>query len=125
MILLNRIFTLLYKLDENSVLFLSDVREELGGNLLFIYNKIPNQYNKLLYLKSDRRVRRSYKEKIKLLKDLSRSKYIILDDFSISISHLKVRRKQEIVQLWHGPGAFKTFGYSRIDKKNAKNKNVF
>ena len=118
MILLNRIFTLLYKLDENSVLFLSDVREELGGNLLFIYNKIPNQYNKLLYLKSDRRVRRSYKEKIKLLKDLSRSKYIILDDFSISISHLKVRRKQEIVQLWHGPGAFKTFGYSRIDKKN-------
>lgn len=122
MIILNRVFRIIYKIDNNKVVFLSDVRDVLGGNLEFIYNRIPEQYNKILYLKSDRKVKRSVRDKIKLLKDLARSKYIILDDFSISISHLKPRKEQEIVQLWHGPGAFKTFGYSRLDKKNAKNK---
>lgn len=123
MIILNGIFRRIYKIENDKVVFLSDVRDVLGGNLEFIYNRVPDKkYKKVLYLKPDRKVRRSRREKIKLLKDLARSKYIILDDFSISISHLKPRKEQEIVQLWHGPGAFKTFGYSRLDKKNAKNK---
>ena len=26
---------------------------------------------------------------------------------------IKVRKNQELVQLWHGPGAYKKFGHSR------------
>ncbi len=32
------------------------------------------------------------------------------------ISIMKVRKGQEVCQLWHGAGAFKKFGYSRQDK---------
>ena len=43
-----------------------------------------------------------------------------LSDFSNSISNMKVRKNQEVVQLWHGPGAFKKMGISRADKRTSK-----
>ena len=116
--LVNIIFNIFYKVDEKQVLFLSDVRDVLGGNLKEMYDYLEGKdYKRILCLKKDRRIRRSLKEKLGLIKLLSTSKYIMLDDFSMSISMMVVRKNQEIVQLWHGPGAFKTMGYSRNDKK--------
>lgn len=118
-IILNRLFILLFKLNNNKVLFLSDVRENLGGNLEYIYDNIDKKYEKVKSLKPNRMVKREFKEKIKTLYDLSTSKYIILDDFSFNISAIKVRKGQEVCQLWHGPGALKKFGFSRVDRKHA------
>ena len=115
---INIIFNLFYKIDEKQVLFLSDVREVLGGNLKEMYDYLEGKdYKRVLCLKKDRRIRRGLKEKLRLVKLLSTSKYIFLDDYSMSISMMIVRKGQEVVQLWHGPGAFKTMGYSRNDKK--------
>ncbi|MDD6879755.1 MAG: CDP-glycerol glycerophosphotransferase family protein [bacterium] len=106
------------KLHDNRILFLSDVRGELGGNLKSMYDYIDEKkFEKNVILKSDRRIKRNFKEKLKLLKMISTSKYILLDDFSSTISCMIPRKGQEIVQLWHGAGAFKKFGYSRNDKK--------
>ena len=52
------------------------------------------------------------------------SKYILLDDFCPFISFMRVKKNQEVVQLWHGPGAFKTMGLSRNDKKPSKLKKL-
>ncbi|MBE6151146.1 MAG: hypothetical protein E7162_04985 [Firmicutes bacterium] len=115
--LIHLIFNMIYKLDDKQVLFLSDVREVLGGNLKEMYDYLEGKdYKRILCLKKERRVRRSFKEKIHLIKLLSTSKYVLLDDYSMSISMMIVRKGQEVVQLWHGPGAFKTMGYSRHDK---------
>ena len=48
-------------------------------------------------------------------RDLTDSKYIILDDFFSLTSAMKLRKGQELVQLWHGCGAFKKFGFSRMN----------
>ena len=110
---------LTHRINDRQVLFFSDVRSELGANLKVMYDYIDDKdYIKIVSLKADRRIKRTFKEKIKLIKQLSTSKYILLDDYSSSISSMIVRKGQEIVQLWHGPGAFKKFGYSRNDKKN-------
>jgi len=117
--ILNRLLSLIFKLKNNRILFLSDVRNVLDGNLKFVYDMLDDsKCEKILSLKSDRKEKRSFKEKFKLLYYLTTSKYIILDDYSRMISVIKVRKGQEICQLWHGAGAFKKFGYSRQDKKD-------
>ena len=113
-IILNRIYAFVLPLKENRVLFLSDSRKKLGGNLKCMYDYLPSeQYEKIVILKSDRRKKRTLKEKITLIKCLSTSKYILLEDLVQATSHIKIRKEQELVQLWHGPGAFKKFGHSR------------
>ena len=114
---INLIFIIFTRLDKNKILFLSDVRENLGGNLKEMYDYINDDFKKIVILKRERSVKRSLKEKIVLIYHLSTSKYILLDDFSNSISCLILRKNQEVVQLWHGPGAFKKMGYSRSDQK--------
>ena len=118
---LNYIYRL-KKLDERKVVFLSDVREVLGGNLKCIHDAIKDNkdYDIIFEFKADRREKRSLKDKIKLIKTLSTAKYILLDDYSRSINIIKPRKGQEVVQLWHGPGAFKKFGYSRPGQEKLK-----
>jgi len=104
-------------LQKEKILFLSDVRQTLGGNLENLYNFIPdNRYKKVISTKADRRIKRILKEKIKLVYNLSTAKYILLEDYVTIISYIKARKGQEIVQLWHGAGAFKKFGNSRLKK---------
>lgn len=115
--IVNRIFILCIRLKEKDVVFVSDVRDELGGNLEYLYNRIPSDtYTKIICTKPDRRAKRSIKEKIRLVYHLSTAKYILLEDLVKTTSFIKLRKGQELVQLWHGPGAFKKFGYSRDEK---------
>lgn len=112
-----RVLSFVLKLKDNRVLFLSDVRNVLDGNLKFIYDAIDDEKcEKVLSLKSDRKEKRKLKEKFKLLYYLATSKYILLDDYSRMISIMRVRKGQKVCQLWHGAGAYKKFGYSRQDK---------
>ena len=116
--IINQILSIL-PLQENTVLFLSDVRENLGGNLKYLYDIIPDdKYKKIISTKADRRVKRKIIDRIKLVYYLSVAKYILLDDFSNITSHIRVRKNQELIQLWHGPGAYKKFGHSRSEDKN-------
>lgn len=112
-IILNRIFDIFLPLKENQVLFMSDNRKELGGNLKYMYDFLPEKYEKVVSIKIDRREKSGIKHFIERIKYLSTSKYIMLEDLVQDTSHMKVRNGQEVVQLWHGPGAFKKFGYSR------------
>lgn len=115
-ITINRICCL-FPLKTNRVLFISDVRDDIGdGNLGYMYNYIPDTYKKVTSFISDRRIKRSLKEKFKLIYNLSVAKYIFLDDFCSYTSYIKVRKNQDLIQLWHGPGAFKKFGHSRGKK---------
>ena len=110
----NRICGLFTKLDEKKVVFASEAREELKGNLKAVYEKLPEDYIKVVHIKGDRRDSKGFKETLRLWRNLTTAKYILLDDFYGLISTMKVRKGQEIVQLWHGSGAFKKFGFSRV-----------
>lgn len=103
-----------HALDEQKICFLSDNREVMGGNLKSIYDALEgSSYQRVIEFKRDRRVRRTLKEKLSLAYNLSTSRYILLEDLSTAITYFPVRKHQDIVQLWHGPGAYKRFGYSR------------
>lgn len=113
-----RTICLFSKIKENRILFLSDVRDHLGGNLEMMDNYITDsKYEKVYCLKKSRKEKIGLKKRLHTIKMICTSKYVILDDFCSLISFIKVKKGQKIIQLWHGPGAYKTFGLSRSDKK--------
>ena len=114
--ILSATMVLTHRLVPNRVLFLSDVRAELGGNLECLWQRLPARFEKVVSLKPNRATRRSLADKAALAKLLATSQYVLLDDFSISVNEMIRRDGQQVVQLWHGAGAFKTFGYSRCDQ---------
>ena len=107
------VFFLLPK-NKNKVLFVSDTRLKLDGNLKYMYDYIPNKYNKVVFLKGDRRAKRSVSDRLKLIYNLSTSKYIFVEDVVQVMAYYVFGKKQEIIQLWHAAGAYKKFGYSRL-----------
>lgn len=124
-IVYTKIFRLMYfffkilPVDEKKVLFASDSRTELSGNFKFVYDEMIRRDLPLKYrfmLKSSIQEKKSLKELIQLAYELATSKTILLDDFYPMVYPLKIRKKAELVQLWHAVGAFKTFGYSRIGR---------
>ena len=120
----NRIMLLFLRLDREKVLFLSESHFNLDGNLKAVFDSLGSKYEKNVYVKHDRRQRDKLPRKLKMWRDLTDSKYIILDDFFSLTSAMKLRKGQELVQLWHGCGAFKKFGFSRMNTgDNIKNIN--
>ncbi len=112
--ILNRLFILFLPLVKNRVLFISDDRATLGGNLKSVYDFLPDKdYEKVVILRANKKAKTKLKTKLKTVYYLSTSKYILLEDLVQATSYMKVRKNQELVQLWHGPGAFKKFGHSR------------
>jgi CDP-ribitol ribitolphosphotransferase len=110
----NRIFSMFVPLEEDKVMFATEARKSLEGNLKVVYDKLPLKYKKVVHCVADRRNVKTMKEEFSRWKDLATSKYIFLDDFYGLISAMKVRKGQEIIQLWHGGGAYKKFGFSRV-----------
>lgn len=109
----NRVYGRVLPLKEDQVLFASDVRGEIGGNLQFVRDHLPKGMQARYDFLADRRLPRGVMRSLRLFRDLSTSKYILLEDYFTYISYMKVRPGQQICQLWHGAGAFKKFGFSR------------
>ncbi|MEG0918466.1 MAG: CDP-glycerol glycerophosphotransferase family protein [Anaerovoracaceae bacterium] len=111
-LVLNRIL-LLVPLKKNKVLFLSDVRDDLTGNFQFINNSLPQSYIKVTSLKADRREKHTFIDWLKQSYHIATSGFILLDDYCEATAFIKVRKNQELIQLWHSSGAFKKFAHSR------------
>ncbi|SUM74168.1 teichoic acid biosynthesis protein B [Staphylococcus saccharolyticus] len=112
----------IHKNNKNYVLFTSDSKANMSGNFKFIYEEmLKKQLDKKLIIhsifKPNVADRRSLLDKIKFPYLLGKSKYILFDDYHPMIYKLSFRANQEIVQVWHAVGAFKTVGFSRTGKK--------
>ena len=106
----------------NHVLFCSDSREELSGNLEFVYRRmvergLDKQFKISFLFKKNVRARRSFGEKFRAPFALARADIILIDDFNPTIAQLKFKRGVKVIQLWHACGAFKTVGFSRLGKQ--------
>lgn len=117
-IVFNRICCIFIPLKENQVCFLAETHKGLNGNLEMVYDYLKENrpdLTLLVHTKGDRREHHGFSKVLSIWRAISVSKYIFLDDLYTTTSHMKVRKGQEIVQLWHGAGAYKKFGHSRKD----------
>ncbi|MCD7723205.1 MAG: CDP-glycerol glycerophosphotransferase family protein [Clostridiales bacterium] len=98
------------KLQENKILMFTNVRGELGGNLKQIKDYIEK---KRLDFTVTAYTSLNMPPKLKLAREAATSRFIMIDDFEPVAYVMRLRKGQQLVQVWHGMGAFKKFGYSR------------
>ncbi len=114
--ILNLIFHI-FSVKKKWVLFFSYAGDVLVSNLACMYDIIPeSEYKKIVLFGSSLTAKKNFFEIIKTVYYMSVSKYIFLDDYFRIVNLLHPRKIQQIIQLWHGSGAFKKIGYSRIDR---------
>lgn len=102
---------------EDKILFTSESREEISGNLEFIYNELISRGKRV-------EIQFNFRDKktnpptiikfIRLAYQCATSKFIIIDDYYPRLYKLKIKKKANFMQVWHAVGAFKQFGYARL-----------
>ncbi len=102
------------------VLFSSDSRAELGGNLQVVWERmvergLDREYDMHTLFKSSIADRRSIRDRLRMPWLLATADVILVDDYQPIIYRID-DPDVRIVQLWHASGAFKTVGYSRVGK---------
>lgn len=104
---------------KNRVSFLSSRREDMTGNLGFVYEAVKQngcfELQELLDPSSIKSMK--IKNIIKLAYLSATSSVLLVDDFFPSLHRYNLREETKLIQLWHACGAFKTFGFTRLGKK--------
>lgn len=119
-----RVLRLLYflakckKVDARTISLMSVRRDELSGNLAFVYEKLKER--------EDIRIRQflcpkdiagmNLRELCRIAEICATSKVIVLDEYTAYMYRICLRPETKLIQLWHACGAFKTFGYTRLGK---------
>ena len=108
-------------LKEKKVLFISDVRDSLDGNLKFVSDEIAGSDLETLVICRDVQ-RHGYSDEYitQTAEAIATSKYVLMEDVLGFLSEADARPGQKFVQLWHAAGAFKKFGFSRLANEGEK-----
>ncbi len=115
-----RLVRLVARRNGRRILFTSDSRSELGGNLKLVYDRmvergVDRDHELLTLFKPGIVARRSLVDRLRLPWLLARVDTIVIDDYQPVIYRVDAPEVR-VVQLWHAVGAFKTVGYSRVGK---------
>ena len=109
---------------KDQVLFLSNrgSAEELPANLKCIYDALPDK--KKVVLAQSLPHSAEYIER--LIKEISRSRVIVTDDYihELELPEANIKQGQKVIQLWHAAGAFKKFGLDCFGQDIAKERAV-
>ncbi|PLW60929.2 putative polyribitolphosphotransferase [Lactococcus lactis subsp. lactis] len=102
---------------EDKILFTSESREEISGNLEYIYNELISRGKRV-------EIQFNFRDKktnpptiikfIHLAYQCATSRFIIIDDYYPRLYKLKIKKNANFMQVWHAVGAFKQFGYARL-----------
>lgn len=115
-------FFSLFSLNKNKIIFIEGTKEGFSGNCGVVFNKLKkNKYYKFIFIEF---YRTSSKDKIKKysffniksIYHIATTQYIFSNEGFYDF--LPKRKGQKNIQLWHGAGAFKKFGFS--EEKNKK-----
>ena len=105
-----------------TVLFMSEQNDKLGGNLQAVLDQMKKRgmdkdYNIITSARKSSSERCSYASWLELIKKVSKSDIIFLDDHAPVFDWLQLREQTKVIQLWHAGAGFKSSGYSRWGHK--------
>ena len=106
---------------ENKVLFLEMRFTKLSNSFELIYKALEEsgEYDlKCSYVQFNFIRGREFTQRVnEMLKELATAKYVFVDDASLILSSIPVRKETVAINLWHACGAFKKFGRSTAELK--------
>lgn len=96
----------IFKIKENSVSFIVDNNNSFSENFKYVCDELKNRSENfdLNFINKNR-------ISIKDIFKLSKSNYIFLNDNFFPLAYMNISDETKIIQLWHGAGAIKKFGY--------------
>lgn len=107
--------------DGTRVLFMTETKDYLWGNLKYINDRIIerglDKQFKLSY--SCRKAVGNNKSALSWIKTVylvAKQDYIFIDDYAPIFGFFKLNPKTELIQVWHAGEGFKSVGYSRFGK---------
>lgn len=104
---------------KQKISFASDSRDDLTGNLYFVYEELYKRELDLdIKLVLNNRIdnKKTFLNLLSTAFHFATSKIILIDDFYPLIYPLNIRKSSDLIQVWHAAGAFKTFGFSRTGR---------
>ena len=106
---------------ENKVLFLEMRFTKLSNSFELIYKALEEsgEYDlKCSYVQFNFIRGREFTQRVnEMLKELATAKYVFVDDASLILSSIPLRKETVAINLWHARGAFKKFGRSTAELK--------
>ena len=106
---------------ENKVLFLEMRFTKLSNSFELIYKALEEsgEYDlECAYVQFNFIRGREYTKRVNaMLKELATAKYVFVDDASLILSSIPLRKETTAINLWHACGAFKKFGRSTAELK--------
>ncbi len=106
-------------IDENKIVFVEIRLPSLTNSFQVVFDELLNNYDYTIhthFLLNNSVLRDEYaKRVINAVEDIATAKYVFLDEGSNAISAIPLRPETKVIQLWHGCGAFKKFGFSTAD----------
>ena len=101
------IVKLFSSVDENSVVIDSKGNTKIDESFKFLLLELQNQkYSIYTYLS-----RKNLFSDLYFLKKVASAKFIFLSDFHFLLDNIRLSKKQVVINLCHGCGIFKKFGY--------------
>ncbi|MBN2840938.1 MAG: CDP-glycerol glycerophosphotransferase family protein [Coriobacteriia bacterium] len=121
-----RVCTRIVQRNGTRILFTSNSRGAISGNLLDVRDRMrargmEGEYTFWYLFKPTTTARRPLLDTLRMPYYLAAADVILLDDYHPAIYKLEFPPRVRIIQLWHASGAFKTVGYSRIGKPGGPN----
>ncbi|MFA3872489.1 CDP-glycerol glycerophosphotransferase family protein [Streptomyces sp. MMCC 100] len=120
--LANRVYSLSRRLNPprgNRILFASEMRTALGGNLVRVHDRmIERGLDKKYSLRYSFRIPSTANKwsTLRLIYLLATSDVVLMDDYFGLLAQLGISPKTKIIQLWHAGSGFKSVGYSRFGR---------
>lgn len=106
---------------ENKVLFLEMRFTKFSNSFELIYKALEEsgEYDlKCSYVQFNFIRGREFTQRVnEMLKELATAKYVFVDDASLILSSIPLRKETVAINLWHACGAFKKFGRSTAELK--------
>jgi CDP-ribitol ribitolphosphotransferase len=108
----------------DKVLFMTEDRTSIEGNLSVLYNKLVNRdikhkYKTRISARDATIVNSNYSSWLKVVSDIAWADYIFIDGYASILLNLRIRAKTKIIQVWHAGVGFKSVGYARFGKEGS------
>lgn len=117
-------FDFVYPKRGHKILFMSETKENPGGNLKYIEERMKVREMEKEYKISDS-FRNSVSQRcglrswIRTLRAIAESDFIFVDDYAPVFGYLRLSDKTKLTQVWHAGEGFKSVGYSRFGKEGS------
>lgn len=106
-----------FPVKENRIVFISNRRDDLTGNFQFVYEQLVKHsgLDIRFVLKHGENKKTDIGTIFRYMYYCATSRVILVDDYIYLLYKMPRRAGTLLFQFWHACGAFKTFGFSRLD----------